>query len=188
MSSWSYKMQPAYTQQAYRQYPSTPSQNSGSGSPSRRRVSDYVTSGFTPGVVPSYDAQSYTTPDIYRDQTTGHTGPTFGNDAYGGGTISGYDFNPAMAESWGSPAFQPQHNSDYSMPSTSYSNLGQGETNDAGYHFSTDQVPGPTMNFSSYVPEASSNQGASPVWRLHNCWVSHAEQDELHLTIALKKT
>jgi hypothetical protein len=73
-------------------------------------------------------------------------------------------------------------------PSTSYSNLGQGETNDAGYHFSTDQVPGPTMNFSSYVPEASSNQGASPVWRLHNCWVSHAEQDELHLTIALKKT
>ena len=56
-------------------------------------------------------------PDIYRDQTTVPTGPTYNNDAYGGGTISGYDFNLAMAGSLRTPAFRPQHNGDYSMVS-----------------------------------------------------------------------
>jgi len=34
---------------------------------------------------------------------------------------------------------------------------------------------------------AQENQGTSNVWRLNNCWISHAEQDELHLTMALGK-
>jgi hypothetical protein len=74
----------------------------------------------------------------------------------------------------------------FAKPNIPYSNLGQGETNYAGHYFGTNQVPGPTMN--TPLAGANTNQGASPVWRLHNCWVSRAEQDEIHLTIALKKT
>lgn len=74
-------------------------------------------------------------------------------------------------------------------PSIPNSNFGQGESSYAGYHFDTgDQVPGPTMNFSPQNPGVNTNQVASPVWRFHNCWVSHSEQDEVHLTIALKRT
>ena len=73
-------------------------------------------------------------------------------------------------------------------PSIPYSNLGQleGEINYAGYHF--DQVLGPAMNFSPHLPGANANRGASSEWRFHNCWVSHEEQNEIHLTIALKRT
>jgi hypothetical protein len=51
---------------------------------------------------------------INRDQPVVPTGPGIGNDAYGGGSISGHDFNQAMARSWGAqagPASQPLHNS-----------------------------------------------------------------------------
>jgi hypothetical protein len=118
---------------------------------------------------------------IYRGQPTVPTGPRYGNDAYGGGSaISGYDFNHAMTGSWGIPTSQPQYNGDYSMvskihpmlrtiihlfyhsikPSIPHGNPEQGETNYAGYHFGTYQVPGPTMNFSPYPPEANINQAA----------------------------
>jgi hypothetical protein len=44
------------------------------------------------------------------------------------------------------------------------------------------------MNFSPYPPEANINQAARPTWCFDDCWVSHAEQDKIYLTIALKKT
>ncbi len=73
-------------------------------------------------------------------------------------------------------------------PSIPYSNFGQGEINYTGYNFGTEQVPDPTMNFSPHLPRADATQGSPLLWRFHNCWVSHAEQDEVHVTIALKKT
>ena len=148
--------------------------------------------------------------DTYRDQLVSAvpTEARYVNGAYrGGSAISGYDFNHVMAGPWGCLPSQPQHNSDYSMvsmihsilrttihlfsysmkPNIPYNNPEQGETNYAGYHFGAYQVPGPTMNFSPYLG-ANMNQGSSPTWRFDDCWVSHAEQDKIHLTIALKKT
>ncbi|KAF8503264.1 hypothetical protein F5888DRAFT_1660221 [Russula emetica] len=150
----------------------------------------------TQGVAPSYNAQSYTSTDIYRDQPAVRTGPGYGNDAYGGGSISqaGYGFNHAMAASgsWGTPAPQPLQNSDYSMPSTiPNSNLRQAGPYYAGYNFGTEQVPAPTMSFSPHLPhlpEADPNRDASSGWRFRTCWVSHSGEDEIHLTIALKKS
>lgn len=152
--------------------------------------------------------------DICRDQLASAvaTGPRYGNDAYRGPAISGYDFNHVMAGPWDgltSQRSQPQYNSDYSMvsnilsmsrttihlfsysmkPNIPYNNFEQGgEANYAGYHFGAYQVPGPTMNFSPYFAGVNINQGASPTWSFDDCWVSHAEQDKIHLTIALKKT
>jgi len=73
-------------------------------------------------------------------------------------------------------------------PTISYSN--PGEPYYPGYHFGAEQVPGhgPTMSFSPHLPEADPNQDASSEWRFRTCWVSHAEDDEIHLTIALKKS
>ena len=149
--------------------------------------------------------------DVYNNQLAVPTGPAHGNDAYGlrvgGGTMSVHDLNHATA-SWGTPAPQPLYDTNYSMvsvfhpmsrsiihllyhpikPSSPNSSFGQGIINYAGYHHS-DQVLGPTsMNFSPHIPGANANRGASSEWRFHNCWVSHEEQDEIHLTIALKRT
>lgn len=148
--------------------------------------------------------------DVYNNQLAVPTGPAYGNDAYGlrvgGGTMSVHDLNHATA-SWGTSASQTLYDTNYSMvsvfhpmsrsiirllyhpikPSIPNSSLGQGIINDAGCHF--DQVLGPTsMNFSPHISGANANRGASSEWRFHNCWVSHEEQDEIHLTIALKRT
>jgi hypothetical protein len=78
------------------------------------------------------------------------------------------------------------HSSYHSIkPSIPYTNLRQGEPYYTGYPFGTEQAPGPTMSFSPRLPEAVPNQDA---WRFHTCWVSRAEGDEIHLTIALKKS
>ena len=135
------------------------------------------------------------------------------NNAEVGGfePILGYDFNYAGAESWGPSAAQSQTDVGYTMvrmahimsqdhwlivlcmkSNVQYTSHGAGrmEANYAGYHPATNQVPQNTMNFStlpSGVHTAPNTQGASPIWKLRDCWVSYAEQDELHLTIALKR-
>jgi hypothetical protein len=73
-------------------------------------------------------------------------------------------------------------------PSVPYSNNRQPEPYYAGNHSGTEQVPGPTIGFSPHLPEAGPNQNASSGWRFHTCWVSHVEEDKIHLTIALKKS
>jgi len=65
-------------------------------------------------------------------------------------------------------------------PSIPYSNLRQGEP--YGYHFGTEQLPGPTMSLSPHLPEAVPDQDASSKWRFNTCRVSHAEEDEILLT------
>ena len=75
-------------------------------------------------------------------------------------------------------------------PSGPYGNLGQCEINNAGFHLASDQIPSHTMQFPLPPPGAyavPNNQGTSPIWRLSNCWVSYAEEDEIHVTIALRK-
>jgi hypothetical protein len=68
------------------------------------------------------------------------------------------------------------------------SNLRQAGPYYAGYHFGTEQVPGSTMSFSPHLPEADANRDGSSGWRFRTCWVSHSGEDEIHLTIALKKS
>ena len=69
---------------------------------------------------------------------------------------------------------------------------GRAEANYAGYHPATNQLLQNTMNFSTLPPPsgvhtAPNTQGAPLIWKLHDCWVSYAEQDEIHLTVALKR-
>jgi hypothetical protein len=75
-------------------------------------------------------------------------------------------------------------------PSGPYGDLGQCETNNAGFHLASVQIPSHTMQYPPRPPgayAAPNNQGTSPIWRLNNCWVSYAEEDEVHVTIALRK-
>ena len=64
--------------------------------------------------------------------------------------------------------------------------------NNNGSSFATgaaDQTSSPTIQVPPIFPGAAQeNQGTLSVWYLSNCWVSHAEQDELHVTIALGKS
>jgi len=77
-------------------------------------------------------------------------------------------------------------------PNVQYGSVGQAEVNDAGRQPAIDQLSRRTMNFSPRpgppgeytVPN---NQEASPLWCLGNCWISYVSEDQLHLTIALKK-
>ena len=75
-------------------------------------------------------------------------------------------------------------------PSAQNENVGQGETNYAGYDFFSQPFPYHTMSSSPHLSSeyaAPNNQGAFPVWRLFNGWVSYATQDEVHVTIALTR-
>jgi hypothetical protein len=76
-------------------------------------------------------------------------------------------------------------------PSVQNSNVGHGEANyRSQYHFTANQLSDPTMPFPYLVSgayTAPNNQGAFPVWRLHNVWVSYVVQDELHVTIAFRR-
>jgi hypothetical protein len=78
-------------------------------------------------------------------------------------------------------------------PSVQYSNVGQGGTNyGSRYDFTANQFPDPTVPFpyplsGAYTAPNNQGQGAFPIWRLHNVWVSYAVQDELHVTIAFRR-
>ena len=136
------------------------------------------------------------------------------NDAYGGNLIPGYEFNHSMARSWEIPVPQgpqPQIHGGYMMvclfnttarneysptdsikPSVQYNQVGQGRINytHAGYGFATNQFSDPTGFLTpllSGTHTAPNNQGPFPVWRLSSGWVSYAVEDELHVTIALKR-
>jgi hypothetical protein len=77
------------------------------------------------------------------------------------------------------------------QPNVQYSRVGQAEANYTGYYPVTEQFPPQAINFSplpSGGHTAPNNQGASPLWTLGNYWISYAEQDELHLTIALRRS
>ena len=83
------------------------------------------------------------------------------------------------------PSFPP-----LMKPSSQHGNLTQYENNQSEAHFAVDPTPNHTMQFPPLPPDASAapnNQGTFPVWRLNNCWISYAEQDELHVTISLRK-
>ena len=75
-------------------------------------------------------------------------------------------------------------------PSAQYGNVGEGQTNHGSqYNFTANQFPDFAVPF-PHLPwayTAPNNQGAFPVWRLHNVWVSYAVQDELHVTIAFRR-
>jgi len=83
------------------------------------------------------------------------------------------------------PSFPP-----LMKPSSQHGNLTQYENNDSGAHFAVDPTPNHTMQFPPLPPDAlaaPNNQETSPLWRLNNCWISYAGQDELHVTISLRK-
>lgn len=75
-------------------------------------------------------------------------------------------------------------------PSSQHGSLTQYENNYSGAHFAVDPTPNHTMQLPPFFPGADAvpnNQGTFPIWRLNNCWVSYAEQDELHVTISFRK-
>jgi hypothetical protein len=75
-------------------------------------------------------------------------------------------------------------------PNVQYDNVGQSRVNYAVNDFAADQFPNPAILLSPLLSGAYSvpnNQGAFPVWRLLNGWVSYAAEDELHVTIALRR-
>jgi len=77
------------------------------------------------------------------------------------------------------------------QPNVQYSSSRQAGTDYAVYHPTANQFPPHTTNVSplpSGAYTAPNNQGASPMWYLRDCWVSYMVEDELHLTIALKRT
>ena len=76
-------------------------------------------------------------------------------------------------------------------PSLQHYEAGQGRTNyGSQYDFTANQFPDfavPFPHLLSWPYTASNNQGAFPVWRLHNVWVCYAVQDELHVTVAFRR-
>jgi hypothetical protein len=147
---------------------------------------------------------------IFRDPAPAPLGAGRGNDAYGASWILENGFNYAMADSLGTGTPLPLRYGQYTMVSMFYiksrfdsssffhimkpnaqrGHFGQGPTNYAGYTFPAEQFPGHPMNLGDSplgANAASNNEGASSVWRLFNCWVGYAEEDELHLTIVFKR-
>jgi len=128
------------------------------------------------------------------------------SDMYGGDPIPGYEFNYSMAGSWEAPAPQPQSHSGYMRVSVSipwlgrtirlschpmkpvqYNNVEQGGINYAGY---ASPFPAPTMSLPPLLSgayTAPNYQGAFPIWHFFGGWVSYAAQDELHVTIILRR-
>ena len=124
--------------------------------------------------------------------------PSYGNEAYGGGSVSGYGPSHAIAGpgSWGTPAVpQNLQNSIYSLDysvvslfrqmssdtypliynstkprNIPYGSLGQG-SDPYVYHSGTEEVPGPSTrtSFSPPLPEADLNQNAPSEWGFRNC-------------------
>jgi hypothetical protein len=67
----------------------------------------------------------------------------------------------------------------------------QAGTDYAVYHPTANQFSSHATSVSalpSGAYAAPNNQGASPMWYPRDCWVSYMVEDELHLTIALKRT
>jgi hypothetical protein len=74
-------------------------------------------------------------------------------------------------------------------PTVQY-NVGQSTVNYAGNDFAANQFPNPANFLSPLLSGAyavPNNQWAFPVWRLLNGWISYAAEDELHVTIALRR-
>ena len=83
----------------------------------------------------------------------------------------------------------------FMKPNVQYGSVGQADVNyhDAGRQPAIDQLSRRTMNFSPLAGPPGeytvpNNEEASPLWCLGNCWISYVSEDELHLTIALKKS
>jgi len=153
-----------------------------------------TTPGFSHGVT-HYSNAPFNSQGTYRDPNQVLTGLRCGNNAYAGcltGSTPGHEFNYTMAEfsGWGPPVPQLLPYNGYAMPNVQHQYPGQGQTNFAGYHPAAGQLPGHAVDFSPVLPGAYmavNHEGASLVWRLNNCWISHAEQDEVHVTIALRR-
>ena len=76
-------------------------------------------------------------------------------------------------------------------PSVRYdNNVGQCGINYADYDSAANQFLDPTIPPFPLLSEAytaPNYQGAFPIWHLSSGWVSYAVQDELHVTIALRR-
>jgi len=159
---------------------------------------DYMAPGLAQTAAPYYDAQS---------NLITHGGPTFVplqvgsgpiNNMSGGGPVPGLGSNNIVTGSWGHPAAQFPSHSEYVIPSVQHQPFGQaslsrndaGASNDSAYHFSADQLPNNATNFPPSFQgthAAQNNEGMPPLWRIFDWRVSYADQDELHLTIVLRR-
>ncbi|KAH9958313.1 hypothetical protein BC827DRAFT_1269608 [Russula dissimulans] len=158
--------------------------------------------GLTQTAAPYYDTQS---------NTIAHGGSTFvplqvgsglsNNNMSGGGPVPGHGSNNIVTGSWGHPTAQFPSHTEYAIPSVQHQPFGQGSlsrndagaSNDSAYPFSVDQLQNNATNFPPSPPPlqgthaAQNNQGMPPLWRIFDWRVSYADQDELHLTIVLRR-
>ncbi|KAH8995321.1 hypothetical protein EDB92DRAFT_1846196 [Lactarius akahatsu] len=81
-----------------------------------------------------------------------------------------------------------------SKPQFPYGQFGQGGINHTGFPVVAEPLSNFATNFATNLSHSfpgtsatPSNQGASPVWKLSDCWVAYEVQDELHLTIVFRK-
>lgn len=111
-----------------------------------------------------------------------------GNSTYWGNSMNGFNYD--TTGTFGIRAPPPWSGGEYPPPQFPYGQFGQDGIDHTGFPFVAEPLSNFATNPSHSFPGTSaapSNQGASPVWRLSDCWVAYEVQDELHLTIVFRK-
>jgi len=159
------------------------------GSPAR--ATDFVAPGIAQPVAPYYDQSNTIT---HGDPTSV---PGSSSNMPGGGPVPGS--SNIMAGSWSYPTTQFPSHSGYMMPSVQYRSFGQLEgsppqndvraSNGSAYP-PANQLPSNATNFLPSLPgthAGQNSQGVPPLWRISDWGVSYTDQDEIHLTIVLRR-
>jgi len=150
--------------------------------PSTARVPDNIPPRYAQPLTPHYDSQR--TQDGFRNPTP----PRFqrGDDAYSGWGNATNGLNYHMTETLRTEAPPPRNGGECAP----YGHFGQGGINHTGFPF----VAEPPLSLETNIPHpfpgtgaAPSNQGPSPVWKVYNYWVDYEAQDELRLTVVIRK-
>jgi len=165
------------------------------GSPATSRATTFVASEFSQTAAPYYGVQSNTM--THGDSTSVPTGSGSSSNMSGGGSVPGS--SDIVAGSWVYPTAQfPGHTSSgYMMSNVQYRPFGPGSSsqNDVrapsgSAYPSVNQSPSNATNFPPSLPGAlagQNSQGVPPLWRFFDCRVSYADQDEIHLTLVLRR-
>ncbi|KAN0140904.1 hypothetical protein V8E53_001348 [Lactarius tabidus] len=147
-------------------------------------IGNYIPPRYVQSVIPHYRSTPFT--DGVRNISSTQFQP--GNDAYWGNSINSSNYD--MTETLRVDAPPPRNGGEYAPPQFQYGNFEHGGTNHARVPFVAEPLSNLATNVSHSFPgtsAGSSHQGASPVWKLSNCWVAYEGQDELHLTIVFRK-
>lgn len=119
------------------------------------------------------------------------TAETSGIDAHAPPPLGGGEYVPVSVPNISLKA--APHSHFHSLkPQFQYGSFGPVGINHTGVPFVAEPLSNLGTNIPHSFPGASAAlsdhwQGASPIWKLSNCWVGYETQDELHLTIVFRK-